>query len=175
MDELYAFASAYLAQHPVYAGMPAPGQGVKVGGFEGRLVYRSGDFQVQLFAVAPHFIVPAHTHPNVDSFEVYIDGQIKFSHRGQFVFEAAETVVPADGAGFSWRMLRVKPEDLHGAVVGPGGARFLSIQHWLNGVPPDCVANDYSGPAMDTDHFARVTTGEPEVRRQSELAERDAL
>jgi len=147
----------------------------KIGAVDASRLLREGAFQVQLFSVPANYVIPAHTHPNVDSFEVYIEGQIKFSHRGRFVFNAAETVASGKNTSYYWRMLRVKPDDIHGAVVGPRGARFLSIQHWLNGVDPDCVACDYTGPVMDISHLQLVKTGVPEARNQADLTERDAL
>jgi hypothetical protein len=72
-------------------------------------------------------------------------------------------------------MLRIRPTDRHGAVTGAQGARFLSIQRWMNGVSPDSVAADYEGPVMGMAHFRRVKTGHPEARRQEDLNERDAI
>jgi hypothetical protein len=175
MDRLYEFACAFLQQNPVSAGMAAEGPRSNIAGVGAQLLFRQGQFQVQMFTVPPHYIIPAHTHPDVDSFEVYIDGPIKFSHRGSFVFETAETVVPPDPSSFGWRMLRVNPEDRHGAVTGAASARFISIQRWLNEVPPSCVAANYSGPVMDIDHFAQVNSGKPEARSQADLTEADAL
>ena len=175
MDPLYQFACAYLDRHPIRADMPAEGARSNVGAIEGALLFRDGDFQVQLFSVPPHYIVPAHVHPNVDSIEVYVDGPIKFSHRGAFVFDTIERPCDGDAASYTWRMLRVLPDDMHGAVVGAAGARFMSIQHWLNGVKPDCVGRDYTGPVVDEAHLRDVRTGAPVARRQADLRVHDAL
>ena len=175
MDQLYQFACAYLDENPVYANMPAEGPRSKIAEFEGVLLKRAGNFQVQLFIMPPNYVVPAHVHPNVDSIEVYVDGAMRFSHGGSYVFDTIDRQPLDDSGSYKWRMLRVRPEDRHGAVIGPLGARFISIQHWLNGVTPDCVALDYTGPVVDEDHLRQVKTGEPEPRRQSDLRAPDAL
>jgi hypothetical protein len=54
---------------------------------------------------------------------------------------------------------------VHGGVVGEGGGVFLSVQHWLNGVKPHCVAADYDGVAMGEDHLAKVVYGKASAKR----------
>jgi hypothetical protein len=61
---------------------------------------------------------------------------------------------------------------VHGGVIGEGGGVFLSVQHWLNGVEPHCVAADYSGIALGEDHLAQVVYGE--VTSKAELTAKDA-
>jgi quercetin dioxygenase-like cupin family protein len=64
------------------------GEKSNIGELDVTLVHRSNNFQVEFFSLPPNYIVLAHTHPNVDSFEVYIDGQLKFSLGGEIVFFA---------------------------------------------------------------------------------------
>jgi hypothetical protein len=40
---------------------------------------------------------------------------------------------------------RIRPGVLHGAVVGPKGGAFLSLQHWIEGEPTS-VGLDWLGP-----------------------------
>jgi len=174
-DVLYEFARRFLDANPVSADMPVRGPQSAVAAVQANLLYREGEFQVQMFTVPPDYVIPSHTHPNIDSFEVYVSGQIRFSHRGQFVFESLETVHGRDPSSYAWRMLRVLPEDPHGAVSGPQGARFISIQRWLNGVLPTCVSADYTGQVLDLEHLLQVTTGEPLAARQKDLDASDAL
>lgn len=126
--------------------------------------YRSDEFQVQLFATPPNYIIPEHTHPNVDSYEVLLGGDMKFSKHGKWVeyqdltFPPEKThqgLHPARGG-----CIRVKPEDLHGGMTGVTGAAFLSVQRWLNGVKPHCVANDYTGITMGENHSSQVRAGD---------------
>lgn len=123
-------------------------------------------YQVQLFIVPPNYIIPEHTHPNVDSFEVYLGGQIRFSIDGKFVITEDEFSNP-DEIGVS-RMrghtIRVKPDTLHGGIFGPSGGVFMSVQHWLNGVEPHCVGSDYSGVVMGKRHFDSVVFGKPVLK-----------
>ena len=175
VDILHQFACRFLDANPVSADMPVYGPQSAVAAVQANLLYRAGEFQVQMFTVPPDYVIPGHTHPNIDSFEVYVSGQIRFSHRGRFVFESLETVHGRDPSSYVWRMLRVLPEDLHGAVSGPQGARFISIQRWLNGVLPTCVSADYTGQVLDLEHLAHVTSGKPVATQQKDLDPSDAL
>src|SRR5471030_504609 len=135
-DPLLDFAHQYLRDHPVCSDFIGHGPLSRIGAVSGQLLYREGPYQVEVFSVPPDYIVPAHTHPDVDSIEVYLSGSIKFSHSGSFVFQTEQTVRGPDDGSYAWRMLRIRPQDMHGAVTGTSAARFISIQHWLNGTPP---------------------------------------
>lgn len=138
--------------------------------------FRKPPFQVQLFIVPPDYVIPEHVHPNVDSYEVYLGGQIRFSHSGKWVVSEEEFTEPGEFGLPALRgaTIRVRPGDLHGGVFGPGGGVFMSVQHWLNGVVPHCVAADYSGPVMGKDHFDKVVFGKPIMRTQDDLTAHDA-
>jgi hypothetical protein len=137
-------------------------------------MYRKAPYQVQMFIVPPNHIIPAHTHPNVDSFEVYVGGQINFSHSGKWVATEEEVYGEIDEMPqLRGRAIRVLPNDLHGGTFGPKGGVFLSVQKWLNGKEPTCVAADYDGPVMGPEHMAHVTDGAPELRKT--LTAADAL
>ncbi len=138
--------------------------------------YRRGQYQIQMFIVPPNYVIPEHTHQNVDSIEVYLGGQIRFSHSGKFVTPEVMLNEPAKigTARARGARIRVKPGDAHGGVFGPSGGVFMSVQQWLNGVEPHCVAADYSGPTMGPDHFAKVTAGEPIMKTQDQLGAADA-
>lgn len=114
------------------------------------------EFQVQMWVIPPNFIIPEHTHPNVDSYEVYVGGQIMFSHSGKWVVTESDlkSAGEDDLSPLRGEMIRVRPNDSHGGCFGPSGGVFLSIQHWLNGVRPTCVSNDYDGIGLDKNHKA---------------------
>jgi hypothetical protein len=110
----------------------------------GSTLYRDGAFQVQLFSVKPNTDIADHMHPNVDSFEVYLGGEIEFRHRGEYTATAAQISESDEACRLLWNPLRVKPEDSHGGRFGAMGGLFLSVQHWINGVPPSSVHLDWA-------------------------------
>lgn len=128
------------------------------------LMHREGQFQIQMFIVPPHTIVPEHTHPNVDSYEIYGGGEIRFSHSGKLLSADDECKKdPASPMGLSTlhrTIVRVKPNDIHGGFTGENGGVFFSVQHWLNGVKPHCVAADYIGKTMGEHHLESVKYGD---------------
>jgi hypothetical protein len=77
------------------------------------------------------------------------------------VFEAPGPLGLASKRGHA---MRVRPNDIHGAVTGKGGAVFLGVQHWLNGVKPHCAGSDYSGIAMGEHHLSKVVAGDATVK-----------
>ena len=99
----------------------------------GVVLYRQGPFQVELFNVKPNSEIVPHLHPNVDSFEVFLTGDIHFMCNGEWSYEQK----------LGESITRVKPDSWHGGLFGERGGCFLSVQHWLNGVPPTFVGNDW--------------------------------
>lgn len=175
LDALETFCARFLKEMPVIGAVPFAGAVSKIQDVTSILLYRHGQFQVQMFAVPEGTIIPEHTHPNVDSIEVYVGGNIHFSHSGKYAF-APETVTANSGplktAAKRGTMIRVRPNDVHGGVFGEGGGVFLSVQHWLNGVKPHCVAADYDGITMGEHHLANVKYGKAQAKKK--LTPKDA-
>lgn len=96
------------------------------------ILYRSGQFQVQMCTVAGSSELPDHIHPDVDSFEVYVAGDITFRCRGNFTPQNSGDDI-----------LRIKPDAPHGGSFGDRGGIFLSVQHWLHDVPPDFISRNW--------------------------------
>jgi hypothetical protein len=111
--------------------------------WSGVVLYRKPPYQVQLFIVHPNSEIVPHLHPNVDSFEVFVGGDISFMHNGQW-FDQNKLGFP----------IRVKPNDWHGGKFGKRGGAFLSVQKWLNDVPPTSVDEDWH----DKDNNTRGTS-----------------
>ena len=153
---------------PAYGYVPLLSAVTKIEDVTAVLWHRRGQFQSQLFIVPPNYIIPEHTHPNVDSFECYVGGQIRFSLNGKYLSDGSFMTVP-DVYGLPAErgmLVRVKPADVHGGTFGAAGGVFLSIQHWLNGVEPHCVAADYDGIVMGADHLSKVKSGTPILKNK---------
>lgn len=174
-DDLSGFLNWVLRELPSIWAAPKKDSVWRVGEVTSTLLYRQAPYQVQLFSVPGGTIIPEHTHPNVDSYEVYIGGDIKFSFEGEYVHSDEE--LEEDQYGLSkarGNVIRVRPNNKHGGVFGPGGGVFLSVQKWLNGVEPHCVALDYIGTCVDEHHYQSVVTGEPELK-DGQLTESDVI
>lgn len=116
----------------------------------GIVLYRQAPYQVELFCMHPSAAetkVPVHRHPNVDSFEFFLNGGVNFilnEHR----FRVPPPPDVVDGVD-PWRgaLLSVRARDWHGAAVESLGGSFFSIQRWRDGVEPTSVTHDWIGPA----------------------------
>ena len=118
----------------------------------GLVIYRKGQFQVQLFICVPNCFIPRHRHPNVDSFELFLYG-MKFDHSDQTVIDNDMAMEQHQGMPkHQYKTIRVKPNEWHGAIASKNGGAFISIQHWLNGVKPTHVGADWQGETMGQKH-----------------------
>lgn len=171
-SSLEDFFEWYLHNAPTFGGIPLLRAVEDVHGVTGIVYFQKGCFQVQLFAMPANYVIPEHTHPNVDSFELYLGGQVMFSHEGKWRTEHENMLNPDDHGLCRQRLrhIRVRPQDLHGGVSGPAGAVFMSVQKWLNGKRPSCVSKDYDGLALAADH----ETEHGELQHKEELTWRDA-
>jgi hypothetical protein len=108
------------------------------------VLYRKGGYQVEMWMVWPgETSFPEHLHPDVDTVEIHLSGDIHFTLNG----EPMETnlALPLDN-GATMPAIRIRQTDVHQATAGMGGAVFLSCQHWLHDVPPASVALNWDGP-----------------------------
>ena len=110
------------------------------------VIDRRGQFQTQLVAVQPNVIIPNHRHPNVDSFEVAMHG-MTFTHSGRTI--PCKIMRP----GMS---IYVDHNDLHAGSSSDTGGCFLSVQQWLNDVPPTSVETDWTGDSMGPQHDSNI-------------------
>ena len=118
-----------------------------VEGFNSHIQFRNNQYQVQIFSTPPNFIIPEHKHPNVDSFEVYLSGDIDFSLEGSWLSNwdiKDHTFID------NLFIVQVEHNAIHGAIFGEDGGRFMSVQHWINEVNPSCVGLDYDGLGVST-------------------------
>tara|TARA_B100002019_G_C20936000_1_gene434461 strand:+ start:95 stop:583 length:489 start_codon:yes stop_codon:yes gene_type:complete len=116
-------------------------------GMIGFVLHREGQFQTQLFIGEPDVVIPNHIHPNVDSFEVALHGAT-LRHSGMIILTPE-----SDSAGMA---LYVGHDHWHGGFASKDGGCFLSVQKWLNGVPPSSVENDWGGDTIGPEHDSKV-------------------
>jgi len=117
-----------------------------IDGVVGYVIHREGQFQTQLFGVQPNVIIPNHHHPNIDSYEVAMHG-VTFIHSGRTI--PSKIMRPG-------MAIYVDHDDLHEAYTLENGGCFLSVQQWLNDVPPTSVETDWSGDTMGPQHDSNI-------------------
>ena len=174
MDPVEEFCTSFLKDMPVIGAVPFAGAVSQVEDVTCVLLYRRDQFQVQMFACPEGTIIPEHTHPNVDTVQVYVGGNIIFTHNGRYAYPG-DSVQAMNGplrcANKRGRTMRVRPDEKHGAVVGEGGGVFIAVQHWLNGIAPHCVSADYDGVTMGEDHLSKVVSGAATAKKQLSAAD----
>ena len=97
------------------------------------VLYRRGQYQVQMVNIAPNTTIREHDHPNIDSYEVTIGGCGDICIWGKTANTLDKTLP---------RIVSLPSGCPHGGRTGPEGGTFLSIQKWRNGVAPTCVGVD---------------------------------
>lgn len=112
----------------------------------GIVLHRQEQFQTQLFLAQPGLVIPSHTHPNVDSFEVALYG-MTFTHSGVTI--PKELIESGDA-------IYVDHDDEHGGFPSDNGGAFLSVQQWLNDTPPSSVGNDWKGETTGPLHQSQI-------------------
>ena len=156
-DELSFFANWYLTTSEIKRfHTPFRDPLLFIEGVSGVVLYRKQYFQVELFICAPNTIIPEHTHPDVDSYEVFLYG-MQFTHNGTMAISMTQAMQETQGMpSHAYESLRVKPTDLHGGTASPTGGAFISIQKWLHGVTPSHVSSNWDGHTMGDNHRKQI-------------------
>ena len=125
-------------------------------GVHGITLYRHKPYQVELFICQPNLNIPEHTHPNVDSYEVFLYG-MEFIHSGKTLISKEQSLEETNGVPTcAYQTIRVRPNDPHGGNASKYGGAFISIQHWLNDTEISHVSSDWCGDTMGKKHIEQV-------------------
>lgn len=147
-DELQMFKDWWLKNRPFT--IPSVTSVINDGNIHGVVLYRAECWQVQLFILEPFIIIPEHLHPNVDSYEVFLSGDIEFTLNGVIKTpRSLETSFTGSSIYNNWD-IRVLPNAWHNASSSYEGGSFLSIQRWLNGTVPSNVGSDWIHKVNET-------------------------
>lgn len=155
MKSLEDFAKWWFENRPIRPLFDAVSQ--PANGISGIVLYREGQFQVQLFIFQPNITITNHRHPNVDSYEHYLSGEVFFYKNGKELLPREDFYALSDGTAAPLLNkdkpcnTRVSPKDWHGADIGSRGGSFLSVQKWLDG-KPSLVERDWIGEPLGGVH-----------------------
>ena len=121
------------------------------------VLYRKDNCQVELYTCKPNTEAPWHSHPGVDSFFIYLGGNIDFGHPdGTFTGTSQFQEPRPDGAH---RLYGKTSEALDGArhtlKVGPEGGAFLSFEKWNEKIPSSVTIN-WEGDPVGEEHKAAL-------------------
>ncbi len=111
----------------------------------GTILYRDGAYQAELFTFAATQYggsFAEHRHPDVDSVELFLSGEIQFNvqRRGRNEIYNGRRNAP----------LWINAEDFHGGKIGPAGAAFVSLQRWRTGKALTSIGHNWIGDAHET-------------------------
>ena len=123
-----------------------------IDGISGVTIYRKEQFQVQLFICEPNVIIKEHSHPNIDSYEMFLWG-MEFTHKGKTIINKQMALLEKNNMPrcSNWT-LRIKQNELHGGQSSNKGGAFISIQKWLNNIKPSHVSEDWTGDILGDKH-----------------------
>lgn len=157
ISELQQFAKRFLTGRINWWAIPrSPTAVTNFGNIISLILYRKGQFQVELFIV-PHSQSQfcEHRHPDVDVMEFGLTGDAAL-----FINSApscSEEDVNAWLLGEKETVpIHIAPTDLHSGC-GYTPYAFLSIQHWLHNVPPSSVGLNWTGAPASEEQAALWT------------------
>ena len=162
-DPLTAFLWWFVDQ-PLMACAPAAIY--SYGPISSLVLYREGQFQVELFLVAPGAGFPSeHRHPRVDTYEVNVWGHIPLTVNGT----RAQPIAVQRPDGHTLYITRVRETDWHGAEILPDGGAFLSVQYWLGMTTPTSVGLEWEGVPTSMFHANLLDIHDPSAPQETAL------
>jgi hypothetical protein len=102
--------------------------------------------QIQQFLFRPNTEIVEHSHPHVESIEIYVCGDMRLTLDGKEAMTYEGTKDMPDGTcPKNGGMLYLPKGSVHGGSIGPRGGCFLSVQLWEEGIKPKPIHLDWHG------------------------------
>ena len=149
-DDLKEFKNWFLKHNTIE--VPYDNPLMFIDGIAGITLYKKKPYQVQLFICEPNTEITEHSHPNIDSYEMFLYG-MEFSHKGKTIIDKRMSMLRKKNIPRLANVtLRIKPNDIHGALSSNKGGSFISIQKWINDLNPTHVSKDWHGKPLGNKH-----------------------
>jgi hypothetical protein len=149
-DDLKEFKNWFLKNNTIQ--VPYDNPLMFIDGIAGITLYKKKPYQVQLFICEPNTQITEHSHPNIDSYEMFLYG-MEFSHKGKIIIDKKMSMLRKKNIPRLANVtLRIKPNDIHGALSSNKGGSFISIQKWINDLNPTHVSKDWHGKPLGNKH-----------------------
>lgn len=113
------------------------------------VLYREGQFQVELYLVAPNTASPDHSHPGVENIVLVWGGDIGHT--------AASISTPPFGV----QAPTIRDGDEHALHAGAKGCAVLSIEKWADELKPTSVSINWKGDPCGSTH-SELIKNEPD-------------
>jgi hypothetical protein len=117
----------------------------------GVVLFKQYPFQVQLWLCKSNEMSPEHTHPDVDTYEVYFGGDIIFTKNGKVVKKRPQELPNFKSSAWGW-FSRINANDKHQALINGTNSSFLSIQYWKNNIPATSIEKNWKGNRFGENH-----------------------
>jgi hypothetical protein len=140
-NDVYQFKDWWVENRPIFPPF-------KNGTFITDLAYslclfRSGQFQVELYIIKPNSTSPEHAHPGVDSVFMYLGGNIEFGKEdGSYNDLSLDQVEQENGTHKLFgRTAEAMDGAMHSVRTFDQCGAFLSFEHWKTKEPDSVVLN----------------------------------
>lgn len=122
----------------------------------GLCIYRSGQYQVELYITKPNTEPPYHSHPGVESSFMHLAGNVEF--------KAPDTAYNANASAYQYQhpngnhhvlfglFAELPAGGVHTAWCGKEGGAFLSFERWDTLIEPTSVTVNWVGDTAGPEH-----------------------
>ena len=124
------------------------------------VLYRKGQYQVELYIADADDVTPEHNHPGIESIIMYISGDGNTTLNGNAIADPTPfwNMTNLNGTSYLFKQrVRLDPKDTHGLSTGPRGFAFLSIEKWPDGITPTSVSVHWDGETTGEIHDAQIS------------------
>ncbi|MGL5936903.1 MAG: hypothetical protein ACRCZI_14910 [Cetobacterium sp.] len=159
-SDFIKFVGRFLTGRISWLSVPRVNAITNFGNIISFVIYRKDQYQVELFIVpsSPSSFTN-HRHPDVDTYEFPLSGDNTLYFDGRPIYTEAQINVWLSGLSKS-QPVHISPSQYHSGDARTPYA-FLSIQYWLNGVPPSSVGLNWDGELSSSEQ-AYMLNGNPD-------------
>jgi hypothetical protein len=119
------------------------------------ILYREGQYQVELYLIKPGTLPADHSHPNVENIIMVLGGTIEGSVNNQ-VHDVSHLWNKSNPDGTSILFGKLTEPliypSTHSVGGGPNGCAVMTFEKWPEGVKPTSVIYDWGGPPVGEFH-----------------------
>ena len=123
------------------------------------VLFRQGQYQAELYLVAPNSYVPPHSHPNMENIIVVLGGEMDLRNGKDYYDLTTFFNEPApDGTCklFGVATPKMTPNTEHEVNILGKGAAFISLERWTNNAKPTSATLRWNGDPVGEMHKAEL-------------------